>query len=88
MNFRQVSRFGFDGINVEIRVWRLIRVELEALSPSRIEPDKHSEIVSLGGCEGIILIFVFYYGKAACEIYFSPLLVLLIQPDRKWRYGL
>lgn len=59
MNFRQVNRFGLDGINVEIRVWQLIQVELEALSPSRIEPDKHSEIVSLGGCEGIIPILVF-----------------------------
>lgn len=72
MNFRQVSRFGLDGINVKIRVWRLIREELEALSPSRIEPDKHSEIVSLGGCEGIILIFVFMMGKLCVRYTFLP----------------
>lgn len=36
---------------------------LEALNPPRIESDKHSEIVSLGGCLGIIMIFIFIMWK-------------------------
>lgn len=75
MNFRQVRRFGLDGINVEIRVWQLIRGDVGSFksSQNRIRQTFGNSI--FGWVFRNYYNFYFYYVKAACDTLFIYLFI-------------